>query len=267
MSAMERDNAMTTGALQGKVALVTGASSGIGAAVAKMLARAGASVAVCARRQSRLDALKAEIEAESPGAHVWAQTCDLRSTPAIVTMFEALAREVGPVDILINNAGLGRPAPLSDYGEDRKSYAGWAEMLDVNVMALSVCTAEALAQMKPRGVAGHVVHISSMAGYRIPKEGGFYGATKHAVRALTEGLRRELQAQGSPIRISAISPGIVRTEFGGVFLGDQDRADEMYEGLEPLTAEDIAASVEFVLTAPGHVQIHDVLLRPRSQPD
>lgn len=182
-------------------------------------------------------------------------------------MFEALARDVGPVDILINNAGLGRPAPLSDHGEDRESYAGWAEMLDVNVMALSVCTAEALAQMKPRGVAGNIVHISSLAGYRIPKEGGFYGATKHAVRALTEGLRRELQAQGSPIRVSAISPGIVQTEFGGVFLGNQDRADEMYAGLEPLTADDIATAVEFALTAPRHVQVHDILLRPIAQPD
>jgi len=253
---------MTSAALQGKVALVTGASSGIGAAVAKMLARHGATVAVCARRQDRLDALKATIEAEVPGAQVWTRTCDLRDTGAIVAMFERLAAEVGPVDVLVNNAGLGRPAPLSERG-----YAGWAEMLDVNVMALSVCTAEAIAQMKPRDAAGHVVHISSMAGYRIPKEGGFYGATKHAVRALTEGLRRELQEQGSPIRISAISPGIVKTEFGAVFFGDQAKADAVYGGMEALTPEDIASAVEFVLTAPAHMQVHDVLLRPRTQPD
>ena len=258
---------MTSQALQGKVALVTGASSGIGAAVAKMLARQGATVAVCARRQDRLDALKAAIEAEVPGARVWARTCDLRDTGAIVAMFEALASEVGPLDVLVNNAGLGRPAPLSDRGEDRRSYAGWAEMLDVNVMALSVCTAEAIAQMQPRNAAGHIVHISSLAGYRIPKEGGFYGATKHAVRALTEGLRRELQEQGSPIRISAISPGIVKTEFGAVFFGDQAKADALYGGMEALTPEDIASSVEFVLTAPAHMQVHDLLLRPRTQPD
>lgn len=254
-------------ALQGKVALVTGASSGIGAAVAKMFARSGAIVAACARRQSRLEALKAELEADAPGARIWTHTCDLRSVEAIIAMFDALEREVGPVDILINNAGLGRPAPLSERGEGRSSYAGWAEMLDVNVMALSVCTAEALAQMKPRGVAGSIVHISSLAGYRIPKEGGFYGATKHAVRALTEGLRRELQAEGSPIRVSAISPGVVQTEFGGVFLGDPDRAEEMYAGLQPLTAADVAAAVEFAVTAPRHVQVHDILLRPLSQPD
>lgn len=254
-------------ALQGKVALVTGASSGIGAAVAKMLARRGATVAVCARRQSRLDALEAEIEAEHPGAQVWSRTCDVRDTEAIVSMFTALQQDVGPVDILVNNAGLGRPAPLSDHGPERRSYAGWAEMLDVNVMALSVCTAEAIAQMKPRRAAGHIVHISSLAGYRIPKEGGFYGATKHAVRALTEGLRRELQEQGSPIRVSAISPGIVQTEFGQGFFGDTSRAADLYANLDPLTPEDIATAVEFVLTAPGHVQVHDLLLRPITQAD
>ncbi len=250
--------------LQGKVAMVTGASSGIGAAVAKMLARRGAKVAICARRQPRLDALKAEIEAECPGAVVWTHAIDLREPVAIIAMFESLAAQVGPIDVLINNAGLGRPAPLSERGD---TYTGWAEMLDVNVMALSVCTAEAIAQMKPRNAAGHIVHVSSLAGHRIPKEGGFYGATKHAVRALTEGLRRELQEQGSPIRISAISPGVVQTEFGSVFFGDVERADEMYAGMQPLAPDDIATAVEFVLTAPGHVQVHDVLLRPLSQPD
>ena len=253
--------------LKDKVAVVTGASSGIGAAVAKMLARRGAKLAVCARRQDRLDALAEDIAAECPGAQVWTRTCDVRDIDAIVSMFDAIAHEVGPVDILVNNAGLGRPAPLSERGEDRQSYAGWAEMLDVNVMALSVCTAEAIAQMQGRAAAGHIVHISSLAGYRIPKEGGFYGATKHAVRALTEGLRRELQEQGSPIRVSAISPGIVQTEFGGVFFGDQGRAKDMYANMHPLTPEDIAAAVEFVLTAPGHMQVHDVLLRPLSQAD
>ncbi len=250
--------------LEGKVALVTGASSGIGAAVAKMLARRGAKVAICARRQARLDALEAEIEAETAGATVWTHTIDLREPVAIIAMFEAMAAQLGPADVLINNAGLGRPAPLSERGD---AYAGWAEMLDVNVMALSVCTAEAIAQMRPRNAPGHIVHVSSLAGHRIPKEGGFYGATKHAVRALTEGLRRELHEQGSPIRVSAISPGNVRTEFGAVYFGDSARADEMYADMQPLTAEDIATAVEFVLTAPEHVQVHDVLLRPRTQRD
>lgn len=258
---------MSPGTLEGKVALVTGVSSGIGAAVAKMLARRGALVAACARRRDRLEALEAEIEAETPGATVWTRTCDLRDTDAIVSMFDAVAAEVGPIDVLVNNAGLGRPAPLSDRGEDRRSYQGWAEMLEVNVLALSVCTAEAIAQMQPRAVAGHIVHVSSLAGYRIPKEGGFYGATKHAVRALTEGLRRELHEQRSPIRVSAISPGLVRTEFAGVFLGDRERGETMYAELEPLTPEDVATAVEFVLTAPGHVQIHDILMRPLTQKD
>lgn len=249
------------------IALVTGASSGIGSAVARMLARRGAKVAMCARREDRLRALADQITSESPGSTVWTKTCDLRDTDAIVDLFDALRESLGPVDVLINNAGLGKPAPLSTPGENRSSYRGWAEMLDVNVMALSVCTAEAVSQMQAADKGGHVVHISSMAGYRIPKEGGFYGATKHAVRALTEGLRRELQQQGSPIRVSAVSPGVVQTEFGGVFFGDRDRADEMYVGMKPLSAEDIAAAVEFALTAPPHMQVHDVLLRPLSQPD
>ncbi len=250
--------------LEGTVAVVTGASSGIGAAVAKMLARRGAKGAICARRQPRLDALKAEIEAELPKAIVWTHAIDLREPVAIMAMFEAIAEQLGPVDVLINNAGLGRPAPLSERGD---AYAGWAEMLDVNVMALSVCTAEAIAQMRPRNASGHIVHVSSMAGYRIPKEGGFYGATKHAVRALTEGLRRELWEQNSPIRVSAVSPGNVKTEFGSVFFSDPEKAEAMYAQGVPLTPEDIATAVEFVLTAPEHVQVHDVLLRPRTQAD
>ena len=139
-------------------------------------------------------------------------------------------------------------------------------MLDVNVMALSVCTAEAIAQMQAADKGGHIVHISSLAGYRIPKEGGFYGATKHAVRALTEGLRRELQEQASPIRVSAISPGFVETEFAAVYSGDPAAAAATYSRFRVLDDTDIADALIYLLGAPAHVQVHDLLLRPTEQP-
>ena len=248
--------------LQGRVALVTGASSGIGTAVARRLAKSGAKVAICARRKERLDALAREIEQSTSGAQVWTTACDVRDDVAVARMFEEVRRELGPVSVLINNAGLAKPGPLCEL-----STGAWREMFEVNVLALSVCTAHAVQQLEAAKTEGHIVHISSLAGYRIPKAGGFYGATKHAVRALTEGLRRELLARDLPIRVTAVSPGIVETEFGAGFFGSKERADDLYASYQALTPDDIAGAVHYAVTAPAHVQVHDVLLRPRCQPD
>lgn len=249
--------------LHGKVALVTGASAGIGAAVARRLAAAGAKVAMCARRLERLDQLRAKIEAATAGAEVLSLPCDLSQAQSIVPMFDAVRERFGGVDILINNAGLGRHAPLmSGATED------WKEMFDVNVLALCVCTREAVADMRKRGDSGHVVHISSMASHRVPLESGVYSATKFAVRSLTEGLRRELREAGSAIRVSAVSPGFVETEFASVYRRDDpDAAAQTYGRYPCLQPEDVAATVQFVLEAPAHVQVHDVLVRPTAQPD
>jgi NADP-dependent 3-hydroxy acid dehydrogenase YdfG len=162
----------------------------------------------------------------------------------------------------VNNAGLGIDAPLVD-GDP----AGWRTMWEVNVHALAVATRAALARFDSQ-TGGHVVHISSMAGHRIPPGGGaFYSATKHAVRVLTEGLRRELRARNSRTRVSAISPGFVDTEFFDHYLGDPEAAREKLSEFPVLRPEDVARAVQYVLEAPDHVSIHDVLLRPTQQAD
>lgn len=244
----------------GKVALVTGASSGIGAAIVRRLAKAGMHIVMCARRGDRLADLAAEVEAL--GVRCVAVTADLRREVDVLKVVIAARTGFGGVDVLINNAGLGREAPLLSGATDH-----WRMMLEVNVLALSVLTREAIADMRARGDDGHVIHISSMAGHRMPKSptGAFYAATKQAVRALTEGLRRELWHAGSNIRVTAISPGFVETEFAAVFRDDPGAPAEAYGQFQCLQPDDIAALVADTLGQPPHVQIHDILLRPLRQ--
>lgn len=243
---------------KGRVALVTGASAGIGRAVAARLARHGMKVALTARRADRLRALAAEI-AEAGGEALVAPA-DARDADALVGVFERVRAAWGGVDALINNAGLGRDAPLMDGDTE-----AWREMLDVNVLALAIGTREAIADMRRRGDRGQIVHIASMAAHRVPPGGGgFYAATKYAVRALTEGLRQELREAGSDIRVCAISPGMVETEFAAVMHGP-DAVAEAYGRFPCLQPEDIADAVIYALDRPPHAQIHDILMRPTRQ--
>lgn len=240
--------------------MVTGASSGIGAAVARALAAAGMRVAGCARRVDRLRELAAEIA--SAGGELVPIEVDLRDTAAIERAFEHVRRAVGGVDVLVNNAGLGHQAPLLSGATE-----AWREMLEVNVLALCVCTREAIADMRRRGVDdGHVIHISSMSAYRVPPGSGIYAASKHAVRALTEGLRQELRTEGSRIRVSSISPGFVETEFAEIYHRSPERARETYSRYKVLEPGDIATAALYLLAQPAHVQIHDILMRPTEQP-
>ena len=236
------------------VALVTGASSGIGHAIAHMLARRGYRVAICARRQARLDALQATLRAN--GAEVLAHPTDLRQEPEILALFAAIRQKWGGVDVLINNAGLGHKSPLMT-GET----AAWRDMLEVNVLALCVCTREAIQDMQRRGDRGHIIHVSSLSGHRVPGTSGVYAASKFAVRALTEGLRQELHAAGSQIRVSAISPGFTETEFAENYHGDAAIAKELYSRFPVLKPDDVANAVAYVLEQPDYVQVHDVLMR------
>jgi len=241
-----------------KVALVTGASSGIGAEIARTLASMGMKVAVCARRRERLDALCASIREE--GGEALALTVDLRSEPSILAAFTELRQTWGGTDVLINNAGMGRKSALMDgLTED------WREMLEVNVLALCVCTREAIQDMRKRGDDGHIIHIGSMAGHRVPPGSGVYSASKYAVRSLTEGLRQELRGAESAIRVTAVSPGFVETEFHGVYLRDEAAGQETYSHFKVLDASDVAESVRFALTLPAHAQVHDILMRPTAQ--
>ncbi|MCB9578710.1 MAG: SDR family NAD(P)-dependent oxidoreductase [Polyangiaceae bacterium] len=238
---------------KGRVALVTGASSGIGRAVAERLAQAGMKVAVAARRTERLEPLRASGDVLPLGV-------DLRREADIEEMFAQIRKRWDGVDVLVNNAGLGHRAPLCSGSTEH-----WREMLEVNVLALCICTREAVRDMRRRGDAGHVIHVSSMAAHRVPGDSGVYSATKFAVRALTEGLRQELRADKSKIRVSAISPGFVETEFAAHYHKSEQAAAETYGRYQVLSAQDMADTVAWVLGAPDHMQVHDVLIRPRDQ--
>ena len=254
-------NANTPQHLVERVALVTGASSGIGWATVRALHKLGLRVVGCARRSERLQALSEELSG-SDGPEAWMYPVDLRDEGAICRMFEAIRERFGGVDVLVNNAGLGRQAPLISGRTEH-----WREMLEVNVLALCICTREAVADMQRRGETGHVVHVSSMASHRVPQGSGVYSATKFAVRSLTEGLRMELRAAQSPIRVTAISPGFVETEFAYVYtFGDAQRAEATYSRFKVLESEDVANAVVYAVSQPPHVQVHDILMRPTAQP-
>jgi NADP-dependent 3-hydroxy acid dehydrogenase YdfG len=244
---------------KGRVALVTGASSGIGWVTAKRLADAGMQVYGCARRGERLTALE-EASRESAGSFAGI-VADLRSESAITRLFEQIREAAGGVEVLVNNAGLGHLAPLMSGRTE-----AWREMLEVNVLALCICTREAIRDMRTRGDRGHVIHISSMSAHRVPTGSGVYSATKFAVRSLTEGLRQELRAAGSAIRVSAISPGFVETEFAAHYHGSEAAAVETYGRYRVIQSAEIADAVLYALSQPDHVEIHDVLMRPTQQP-
>ena len=239
----------------GKIGIVTGASAGIGPAVARQLWQLGMHVCLLARRQERLDALAAEL-----GERATVYGCDIRDEARLLEVFADVRQRHGGVDVLVNNAGLGHAAPLMS-GETEQ----WREMLEVNVLALCVATREAVKDMTRSG-GGHVIHLSSMAAHRVPAGSGVYSATKYAVRALTEGLRQELRAAGSPIRVTSISPGFVETEFAAHFHKSEDAAREAYGRFPVLQPDDIASAVRYVLEAPEHMAVHDMLIRPTQQP-
>lgn len=259
---------------RGRVAVVTGASAGIGKCVATALALQGMTVVACARRRGRLEELKEELEALGvPRGRVLPLDLDVSDAVAAAGLRDriraGLPESLGNFEVLVNNAGLGR----DDASLTRGSTEAWTEMLNTNVLAVAVLQREAVEALRVSGREGHVVNISSLSGHRVPNRQpplGFYAATKHAVRALTEGLRQELAAEGLPCRASAISPGLVRTEFYAAFHGgDAAKGDSTYQGLgfESLAPEDVAETVLQHIGAPRRVLVADSLLRPAGQRD
>ncbi|KAJ8368359.1 hypothetical protein SKAU_G00083870 [Synaphobranchus kaupii] len=249
---------------KGRVALVTGASVGIGAAVARTLVQHGMKVVGCARNVEKIEKLSAECQSAGYPGTLVPYKCDLSSEEEILSMFSAIKTLHRGVDVCINNAGLGCAEPLLSGKTD-----GWRTMMNVNVLALSICTREAYQSMKERSVDdGHIININSMGGHRVVpnSDGHFYSATKHAVTALTEGLRQELREAKTHIRASCISPGLVETEFAfRLYNNNPGKAAAIYEHIKCLEANDIASAVTYVLGAPPHVQIGDVLMRSVEQ--
>jgi NADP-dependent 3-hydroxy acid dehydrogenase YdfG len=235
-----------------RIAVVTGASSGIGAASARQLARAGFQVVAGARRTDRLESLAADVGATTLPLDV--------TDPASVEAFAAAVRDRhGHADLLVNNAGTA--AGLDPVAEGRD--ADWQIMLDTNVVGLLRVTRAFLPLLRAAPHA-HIVNLGSIAGFEVYPGGAGYTASKHAVRAVTDTLRLELN--GEPIRVTEIAPGMVETEFSVTrFGGDQARADEVYAGVRPLTADDIADCITWAATRPPHVDIDFMVIRPVAQ--
>jgi len=244
--------------LKKKTVLITGASSGIGFACAHAFAREGARLILTARRKQRLDALAKELKAKH-GTEVYAIKLDVRKQPDVETAVKNLPQEWQEIEVLLNNAGLSR-------GLD-KLYEGkledWEEMIDTNVKGLLYVSRAVIPGMVARG-HGTIINIGSIAGHEVYPGGSVYCASKHAVDAITRGLRMDLV--DTPIRVCTVDPGLVQTEFSIVrFRGNDERAKNVYKGLQPLTPEDIADAVVYCATRPPHVQIAEMIVLPTAQ--
>lgn len=248
---------MTQERLGGTVAVITGASSGIGEATAHALAREGATVIVLARRADRLVKVVEAIEADGGRAH--AHEVDVTDASAVARVMSAVGSEHGRIDVLVNNAGFLSNSPALDA-----DLSEWHRMVDVNVTGVLNTTHAALPLLtaavgQARGIAD-IVTVSSLAGRRVPTlESNVYAATKHAVNAFSEAIRRELI--GKRVRVGLVEPGIVRSEMttgGGKGAPDATKGD-------PLVAADIADAIVYVVTRPEHAAVSEIVIRPSEQ--
>ena len=234
------------------VAVVTGASSGIGAATARALARHGFLPLLGARRLDRVR----QVAEESGGRALELDVTDRASIEAFTAEVE---RTCGRIDVLVNNAGLALSMEPIESIDDEDLIRMW----ETNVLGLLRMTRAALPLVR-RSPAGQVINIGSVAGFDNYRGGAGYTATKHAVRAITQTLRLELN--GEPIRVTEVAPGMTETEFGLVrFKGDAARAKSTYAGVTPLTADDVAECVAFAATRPPHVNVDYLVVRPVAQ--
>ncbi len=236
-----------------KTAFVTGASSGIGRATAVALAKAGFQLVIAGRRGERLDELAREV-APTP---VHSLTFDVRDRAAVEAAVAELPEEFAHIDVLINNAGNAHGLSSIQDGDP----ADWDAMLDGNVKGLLYVSRAVLPRM---GEGGFIVNLGSIAGYEAYANGNVYCASKAAVAMLTRTMRIDLLPRG--IRVAEVAPGMVETEFSEVrFKGDEERAANVYKGVQPLQAADIADLIQFIVTRPPHVQIAEAVIFPAAQ--
>lgn len=242
--------------IAGKTILITGASAGFGAACARRVAADGANLILWARRIDRLQAIAEALHARA-GARVQTQRVDVRDREAIAA---AVAQLENTPDVLINNAGLGMGIARFHEGNPDD----WDITIDTNLKGFAYVARAVIPLMLANG-HGHIVNIGSTAAYyAIAPRGNIYSATKHAVRALNDGMNIDLA--GTPIRVSLIDPGYAETEFGLVrYRGDAQRARETYRGFKPLTPDDVADAIAYVVNAPEHVNIANLVIVPAAQ--
>ncbi|MFT6797644.1 MAG: 3-hydroxy acid dehydrogenase/malonic semialdehyde reductase [Maribacter sp.] len=235
---------------------ITGATSGIGKATAELFAKHNYKLVLCGRRQERLDQLKQELGAQTS---VHLLNFDVREKAAVKSAIDSLPEAFSDISILVNNAGNAHGMDTIQEG----SLEDWDAMLDINVKGLLYVSRAILPKMISKK-EGHIINIGSTAGKEVYPKGNVYCASKHAVDAINQGMRMDLNEHG--IRVGAVNPGLVETEFSNVrFKGDESRAKNAYKGYEALKPEDIADIIHFVVTRPYHVNIADLVVMPTAQ--
>ena len=241
-----------------KTALITGATSGFGRAISIRLAKLGYNLIITGRRAERLKELS-ELIKNDFNVEVLSLCFDVRDNEACTNSINSIPVNFKKIKLLVNNAGLA--AGTSSFQES--SLADYDQMIDTNVKGLLYITKLIVPGMI-EAESGHIINISSIAGIEVYPTGSVYCASKHAVNAITKGLRLDLIKYG--IKVSSVSPGMAETEFSIVRNhGDVEKAKAVYAGLVPLNAEDIADTVEFIVTRPAHVSINDIQINPTQQ--
>ena len=239
-----------------KIALVTGSTSGIGKATAQILAKNNYKIILCGRREDRLLELKNELSAFT---EVQTLSFDVRDKKAVFDSINSLPEQFSKIDVLINNAGNAHGLDAIQNGD----LDDWDAMIDINLKGLLYVSKAIIPKMIEQK-SGHIINIGSIAGKEVYPNGNVYCASKHAVDALNQAMRIDLNPYG--IRVGGIHPGAVETEFSEVrFKGDSEKAANVYKGFEPLRAEDIADIIHFVISRPYHVNIADLLVLPTAQ--
>jgi len=233
-----------------KTALITGATSGIGRATAFEFAKNGINLIICGRREERLKTIKTAL---SKLTNVHVLCFDVRNNNAVQKAIASLPEKFSQIDILINNAGNAHGLDPIQTGE----IEDWDAMMDINVKGLLYVSKAVIPQMTDRQ-SGHIINIGSSAGKEVYPKGNVYCASKHAVLAITEGMRIDLNPYG--IKVGAINPGMVETEFSQVRFKGNEAANNVYTGFEALQPEDIAEIIQFVISRPNHVNIADLLV-------
>jgi NADP-dependent 3-hydroxy acid dehydrogenase YdfG len=240
------------------IILITGATSGFGEAAAHKFAQNGWDLVITGRRKDRLDALESVLK-EKYNADVFSLHFDVRNKEEVKNAVASLTGKWKNIDVLLNNAGLAAGRGPIQEG----IYEDWDQMIDTNVKGLLYMIREISPLMIERK-KGHIINVASLAGWETYGGGNVYCGTKHAVRAISRSARIDLVQYN--IKVSVISPGAAETEFSLVrFKGDAKKADSMYEGYEPLTAEDVAESIYFIASQPPHVNIEEILIQPTAQ--
>ena len=241
-----------------KLAIVTGASSGIGKATARRLAKLGYNLVITARRRERLEQLSEEL-ISTYGIKVQILNFDVRDKDATERELNNIDKSLGQVCVLMNNAGLAAGLEHIDQG----STDDWDRMIDTNVKGVLYVT-RIVSKMMIEAGGGHIFNVGSIAGIQTYENGAVYCASKHAMHALSQGMRIDFLKYG--IKVTELRPGMVETEFSTVrFHGDQERADNVYKGVTPLVGDDIAAVIEYCLSLPAHVNLNDIEIMPTQQ--